>query len=279
MSRGQIVNDIWGVRRAYGGTLPPRDAVPQFLEDLIDLLFPQMGGPGAYADASDVDRAMTALGRRLEVLVGGHATGPGGSAAVVERFFERVPAVYATLWLDAAAIHEGDPASQSLDEVVAAYPGFFAIYTYRVAHELSRAGVSILPRLFTEYAHRRTGIDIHPGATIGERFCIDHGTGIVIGGTCEIGRSVKLYQGVSLGAMSVSKDMAGTKRHPTIEDNVVIYSNATILGGRTRIGHDSIIGGNVWLTESVPPYSIVQHRSDVKVRSKHVDDPAIDFVI
>jgi serine O-acetyltransferase len=139
--------------------------------------------------------------------------------------------------------------------------------------------IPLLPRLFTEYAHVRTGIDIHPGARIGERFCIDHGTGIVIGGTCEIGTSVKMYQGVSLGALSVSKDLAGTKRHPTIEDNVVIYSNATILGGRTRIGHDSVIGGNVWLTESVPAYSIVQHRSEVKVRSRQVEDHAIDFVI
>jgi serine O-acetyltransferase len=139
--------------------------------------------------------------------------------------------------------------------------------------------VKILPRIFTEYAHGKTGIDIHPGATIGKSFFIDHGTGIVIGETTVIGDNVKIYQGVTLGALNVSKDKASTKRHPTIEDNVIIYSGATILGGETIIGHDSVIGGNVWLTYSVLPNSIVYHKSEVAVKDKYPDAEVLNFVI
>ncbi|MCC7044985.1 MAG: serine acetyltransferase [Acidobacteria bacterium] len=271
---------LLAVRHAHTPVLPDRSRVPQFVEDLVELLFPQIEGGRAYTCLADIQSKLDRLGGDLAEILGPQRDRvPGGIDQAVHRFFAALPDVYATLWQDARTIHEGDPASESLDEVIAAYPGFFAVYTYRVAHVLHGLRIPLLPRLFTEYAHVRTGIDIHPGARIGERFCIDHGTGIVIGGTCEIGTSVKMYQGVSLGALSVSKDLAGTKRHPTIEDNVVIYSNATILGGRTRIGHDSVIGGNVWLTESVPAYSIVQHRSEVKVRSRQVEDHAIDFVI
>jgi serine O-acetyltransferase len=159
----------------------------------------------------------------------------------------------------------GDPAAGSLDEVVISYPGFFAICLYRFAHEFYQMGVPILPRVLTEYGHQITGVDIHPGATIGSHFCIDHGTGIVIGETTIIGENVKIYQGVTLGAMSISVDVKGKKRHPTIEDNVVIYSNATILGGETIIGRNSVIGGNVWLTESVPADSRVYHKSEIRL--------------
>ena len=179
-----------------------------------------------------------------------------------------------SLRADAAAIVAGDPAAESLDEVVVAYPGFLAITIHRLAHGLHQLGVPILPRLLAEVAHTRTGIDIHPGATIGRSFCIDHGTGIVIGETAVIGDNVKVYQGVTLGALSVSKSAAGTKRHPTIEDRVVLYANATVLGGDTIVGHDSVIGGNVWLTTSVPPRSFVYHSSQVRVRS--VSD-ALDY--
>jgi serine O-acetyltransferase len=279
-SSASFAERLLAVRHAHVPVLPDRSRVPQFVEDLVELLFPQIEGGRVYSDLADIQAKLDRLGGDLrEILAPQRDRIPGGPDQAIERFFGALPAVYATLWQDARTIHEGDPASESLDEVIAAYPGFFAVYTYRIAHVLHGLRVPLLPRLFTEYAHLRTGIDIHPGARIGERFCIDHGTGIVIGGTCEIGTSVKMYQGVSLGALSVSKDLAGTKRHPTIEDNVVIYSNATILGGRTRIGHDSVIGGNVWLTESVPAYSIVQHRSEVKVRSRQVEDHAIDFVI
>jgi serine O-acetyltransferase len=193
-------------------------------------------------------------------------------------FFQSMPSIHRQLWLDANAIHAGDPASESVDEVISAYPGFFAIAIYRIAHVFYCLNVPIFPRILSEIAHQRTGIDIHPGATIGNSFFIDHGTGIVIGETTFIGDRVKLYQGVTLGALSVNKALSSSKRHPTIENSVVIYSNATILGGETVIGHDSVIGGNVWLTESVPPYSIVYHKSEIKVRTKEETD-ASDFVI
>jgi serine O-acetyltransferase len=195
-----------------------------------------------------------------------------------DQFFSRLPEIHQLLWLDAEAIHAGDPAAESVDEVVSAYPGFFAIAVYRIAHVFYSLEVPIFPRILSEVAHQRTGIDIHPGAKIGRSFFIDHGTGIVVGETTIIGDNVKIYQGVTLGALSVDKSLCATKRHPTIEDRVVIYSNATILGGETIIGHDSVIGGNVWLTESVPPHSVVYHKSEIHVRNREQSE-AIDFVI
>jgi serine O-acetyltransferase len=168
-----------------------------------------------------------------------------------------LPLMRAQLQLDVEATLAGDPAARSSSEVILAYPGIAAITVYRLAHFLYQGEVPLLPRIMTEYMHNRTGIDIHPGASIGCSFSIDHGTGIVIGETTTIGDRVKLYQGVTLGALSVARAMQGTKRHPTIEDDVIIYSGATILGGETVIGHNSIIGGNVWLVESVPPQSTV----------------------
>lgn len=166
---------------------------------------------------------------------------------------------------DARAMHEGDPAAKNLSEVLICYPGLFAIATYRLAHFFYQHNVSLFPRLLSEIAHDKTGIDIHPGAKIGEAFFIDHGTGIVIGESAIIGQHVKIYQGVTLGALSVDKSMAQTKRHPTIEDHCVIYSHATILGGDTIIGAHSVIGGNVWMTKSVSPHSVVYHKSEVKL--------------
>ncbi|NNG02275.1 MAG: serine acetyltransferase [Desulfobacteraceae bacterium] len=167
-----------------------------------------------------------------------------------------VPALRRILATDVQAAFDGDPAAKGYDEIIFCYPGIYAITVYRVAHEISKHGVPMLPRIMTEHAHRETGIDIHPGAQIGERFAIDHGTGIVIGETTEIGRNVRVYQGVTLGALSLPKDagkkLRGKKRHPTIEDDVIIYSGATILGGQTIIGARSVIGGNVWITGSVP---------------------------
>jgi serine O-acetyltransferase len=166
---------------------------------------------------------------------------------------------------DVQATLLGDPAAQSEYEVIRAYPGFYAIAFYRLAHALYEMNVPMLPRILTEYAHSKTGIDIHPGADIDEYFMIDHGTGVVVGETTTIGKHVKLYQGVTLGALSVSKEMASLKRHPTIEDHVVIYSGATILGGETVVGAHSIIGGNVWLTRSVPPQTKIYHQEQVKI--------------
>ena len=179
---------------------------------------------------------------------------------------EELPPIYKSLLMDIEAILNGDPAAKSEYEVVRAYPGFYAIAFYRLAHVLYNMNIPILPRIITEYAHSRTGIDIHPGAKIGSYFFIDHGTGVVIGETAEIGKNVKLYQGVTLGALSVSKNLDRVKRHPTIQDNVIIYSAATVLGGDTIIGHNAVIGGNVWLTKSVPPYSTVYHRPQIEVK-------------
>ena len=170
---------------------------------------------------------------------------------------ESIPEVQRILATDIVAVFEGDPAAKSYDEIIFSYPGVFAITVYRIAHKLHLLGVPLLPRIMSEYVHGETGIDIHPGAIIGERFVIDHGTGVVIGETSEIGKNVRIYQGVTIGALSVPKgrieEMKGRKRHPTIEDDVIIYSGATILGGDTVIGARSVIGGNVWITESLPP--------------------------
>ena len=199
--------------------------------------------------------------------------------SVAEAYFEKLPHTYRMLLIDAEALLKFDPAARSLEEVLLAYPGFYAIAIHRLSHCLWELKIPVLPRLFSEFAHRQTGIDIHPGATIGEAFAIDHGTGIVIGETTVIGKNVKIYQGVTLGALNVDKGYADQKRHPTIEDKVIIYSGATILGGSTTIGHHSIIGGNVWLTYSVPPHSVVYHKSEIKVRDNHPFAEPINFVI
>ncbi len=178
-----------------------------------------------------------------------------------------LPAIRDMLQQDIQAAYEGDPAAMSTMEIVMSYPGLYAITIHRIAHALYTQNVPLIPRVMSEHAHSKTGIDIHPGATIGPGFFIDHGTGVVIGETCRIGKHVKLYQGVTLGALSFAKDEAtgilvkGTKRHPDVEDNVVVYAGATILGGDTVIGHDSVIGGNVWLIQSVPPGSKVYNQT------------------
>jgi serine O-acetyltransferase len=187
---------------------------------------------------------------------------------LAETFFNSLPELYRVLNTDIQAIFKGDPAARSEFEVIRTYPGFYAISLYRLANSLLKLEVPIIPRILTEHAHSKTGIDIHPAAEIDEYFYIDHGTGIVIGETTHIGKYVKLYQGVTLGALSVTKNLADTKRHPTVEDNVVIYSGATILGGETVIGHNSVVGGNVWLTHSIAPNSVVYHDPTIKVSNK-----------
>ncbi|WP_179319083.1 serine O-acetyltransferase EpsC [Winogradskyella helgolandensis] len=183
-------------------------------------------------------------------------------------FKANIPDLYSSLKKDADAIYNNDPASQSIEEIYIAYPGFFAISIYRMARVFYKLKLPLIPRLMTEYAHSITGIDIHPGATIGASFFIDHGTGVVIGETTEIHNNVKVYQGVTLGALTVKKQHQNTKRHPTIEANVTIYANATILGGNTIIGENSVIGGNTWLTESIPENSIVTHNHQVEIFAK-----------
>lgn len=181
--------------------------------------------------------------------------------AIAGNFFNSLPQLFEKINEDVEAMYDGDPAAKSKSEVIQTYPGFYAIAAYRVAHELHKLGVKGIPRVITEHAHSKTGIDIHPSAMIGNHFCIDHGTGAVIGETAVIGNHVKIYQGVTLGALSVSKDDAVRKRHPTLEDHVVVYAGATILGGETVIGHHSIVGGNVWLTRSVPAHSKIYYQA------------------
>lgn len=206
-----------------------------------------------------------------------------GQAKAVE-FLENLPELRRVLSRDVQAAFDGDPAVRTLDEVIFCYPGLEAVTIYRLAHLLHTLRVPLIPRMMTEWAHSKTGIDIHPGATIGDHFFIDHGTGVVIGETCEIGSHVKLYQGVTLGALSFQTDgdgnlVRGTKRHPTIEDRVVIYANATVLGGATRIGHDSVIGSNVWLTRSVDSHTtVVLERPKLRMRGE-VNLPESDYQI
>ena len=183
-------------------------------------------------------------------------------------YVQELPRILEKLNLDAQAISDCDPASLSLEEVYMAYPGFYAIAIYRLAHEFYKSGFPMMPRLMTEYAHQKTGVDINPGAQIGESFFIDHATGVVIGETAVIKNNVKIYQGVTLGALYVAKNLKQTKRHPTIEENVTIYANATILGGETVIGANSVIGGNAWLTASVPPNSKVFHNPEISIKTK-----------
>ena len=194
-------------------------------------------------------------------------------------FFNSVLEMFYILIKDLNAVLEFDPAAKSRNEVLIAYPGYYAIVVHRVAHFLWYKNCIILSRFIAEYAHSKTGIDIHPGAKIGEHFFIDHGTGVVIGETTIIGNNVKIYQGVTLGALSVEKSESNQKRHPTIEDNVVIYANATILGGNTTIGKDAVIGGNVWITNSIPSKSLVFHKSEIVVKNKKLFPEAINFSI
>ncbi|MFD1616019.1 serine O-acetyltransferase EpsC [Gelatiniphilus marinus] len=185
-----------------------------------------------------------------------------------DAFYCTLPEVRRKLDLDAEAIEKNDPASKSLEEIYLAYPGFHAIAIYRISHELFKLNMPIIPRMMSEYVHGITGIDIHPGATIGESFFVDHGTGIVIGETSIIEKNVKIYQGVTLGGLQVNKNLAATKRHPTIQENVTIYANATILGGDIVIGANSTIGANVWITQSVPENSLVTYKTEIKIRPK-----------
>ena len=231
--------------------LPGTAQVAATLRNLFSLLFPGCHGAGPVPHErchEQVEELFAQIAAEIEVMA-------------------ELPAIGKMLQEDIEAAYEGDPAAISKMEVVMAYPGFRAITVHRLAHTLYSLQVPILPRVMSEIAHSKTGIDIHPGAQIGEHFFIDHGTGVVIGETTVIGKNVKLYQGVTLGALSFPKDeatgmlMKGHKRHPNVEDNVVVYAGATILGGETTIGHDSEIGGNVWLMESIPPFSRVYNQT------------------
>lgn len=260
----QFFSDLFNKHRQVDA-VPTNKEIAAWAMRLIRLLFPEQHSR-EYADLEQVKNEFKQLENELAyVLNATRACRDCDNELLAKHFFDQVPELYRKLNTDIQAIFDGDPAAQSEFEIIRTYPGFFAISFYRVAHSLQQHKVPLLPRILTEWAHSKTGIDIHPAAEIGEYFYIDHGTGIVIGESCLIGNNVKLYQGVTLGALSVSKNLAFTKRHPTVEDNVVIYAGATILGGETTIGHDSVIGGNVWLTRSVAPHSTVFHKATVTV--------------
>lgn len=239
--------------------------VRQSVDELICLLFPQRGCRGA-GGLENIDAQLLELKRRfnhyMESLTVLNADLQTKGPQIVEDFFSQLEVISTQLDKDVQAAFNGDPAAYSKEEVIITYPGFYAVCVYRLAHEFYKLNVPLLPRLMSEYAHEKTGIDIHPGADIGESFYIDHGTGVVIGETTNIGKNVKIYQGVTLGALSVKKKLQSKKRHPTIEDDVVIYASATILGGETIVGKGSVIGGNVWLTESVAPGTVVFHKHE-----------------
>jgi serine O-acetyltransferase len=275
--------------------LPSYDEVIAALDDLTEIIYPgyrrreglHRGNISYYVgDLVDRlhDRLTTQIGRALRHDAGAtslcdqdHDFEALGQAKTLQ-FLDQIPQIRRVLATDVQAAYDGDPACKNHDEVIFCYPGLEAITVYRIAHLLHELEIPFIPRMMTEWAHKRTGIDIHPGATIGPHFFIDHGTGVVIGETCEIGEHVKIYQGVTLGALSFPTDsngqlVRGQKRHPTIEDRVVIYANATLLGGRTIIGHDAVIGSSVWLTSSVAPRTtVVLEKPQLKMRSEGPDE-------
>jgi serine O-acetyltransferase len=281
------------VNHSGGNNLPSRESMEDILRNLDELVFP------GFREQAELDHNNLRLisAERINLLArelikeveksigfalrlgqdknersseygGIHGGCRAAAELVVEEFFEELPHIRSFLAMDLEAAFRGDPAAQSADEVILSYPGFQAITVYRIAHFFYTRQVPLIPRMMSEIIHGRTGIDIHPGADIGEFFFIDHGTGVVIGETAVIGKNVKLYQGVTLGALSTKKEDTGRKRHPTIEDNVTIYANATILGGKTVIGRDCVIGGSVWITSSVPSGSTIYLTSTKQTASK-----------
>lgn len=279
MSEQSFVSRLYQSHASHRN-LPQKPAAYRFADRVLEVLFPHFAEDQTFSSEDAVSAQLFQLNKDLRKMLHPlHDELPAGTAVLADRFFEQLPGIYDLLCQDAEAIVIEDPAAGDINEVLLTYPGFYAIAIYRIAHQLCGLGIPLLPRMLTEYAHRQTGIDIHPGARIGRYFCIDHGTGIVIGQTTVIGDHVKLYQGVTLGAVSVEKGLANTKRHPNIEDHVVIYAGATILGGNVVVGHHSVIGGNVWLTESVQPYSKVYHKSQIKVSSSRQREEYLEFYI
>ncbi len=254
---------------------PPKKEIENWLDKLFDFLFlshqKQSDEQTIQRDYLDIKIHLNNL---LDTLLA-----HGFGVEYTNLFMDNLHFIYENILEDAHTFLQFDPAAKSLEEVVFAYPGFYAIFTYRIAHSLHRLGILFLPRILSEYAHQKTGIDIHPAAVIGSHFMIDHGTGVVIGETTIIGNYVKIYQGVTLGALQVAKELARTKRHPTIEDEVIIYSGSTILGGNTVIGKRTTIGGNVWLTHSVPSDSLVLNKSEIRMKNSEKTIDVDDYCI
>jgi serine O-acetyltransferase len=262
----------------YCMEVPSMVQTHEFVDSMVQTLFPIKHNCMVDADeiSIELDRCAIKLKELLHSIRKSIVRSP---EELVQDFFAELPGAFGQLIADAEAITRFDPASTCVEEIILCYPGFYCISVYRMAHILHQLGIPVMPRVMTEYAHGKTGIDIHPGASIGSPFFIDHGTGIVIGETAVIGKDVKIYQGVTLGALTVEKKLARTKRHPTIEDQVVIYAGSTILGGNTVIGHHTVVGGNTWITESVPPHSVVYRNHRVVIKDGKDHDAPINFVI
>lgn len=263
----QFISDLYKVHLDCQ-RCPNPSVIHSFFKELLGTLFPDFSNQ-VYHTERGFELHIEKLKLQLDqILHRNPSTCSVEAEKVVNHFFGKLPQIYNQLKRDISAMYLGDPAAKSEKEVIRTYPGFLAIAAYRIAHVLFQLEIQIIPRMITEYAHSKTGIDIHPGAQIGNHFCIDHGTGVVVGETTVIGDHVKIYQGVTLGALSVNKEDAKTKRHPSIGNNVVIYAGATILGGKTLVGDHSIIGGNVWLTKSVPPYSKLYYFLETKANEE-----------
>lgn len=262
----------------YSREMPSVKQTQRFCRDLVNLLYPIR--ENRRLDLAEIESDLEKLESRLqEILMPLEKDLREPSSVIASSFFDQLPEVFLLLQGDSEVFLRSDPAAENVEEVILCYPGFFTLVVYRFAHILYKLNVPLIPRLMTEYAHGKTGIDIHPGAVIGRNCFIDHGTGIVIGETTVVGDNVKIYQGVTLGALYVKKNLSNTKRHPTIEDNVILYAGCTILGGNTVIGHDTVVGGNVWLTESVLPNSVVYHQDKAVVRENKPPDESHHYSI
>ncbi|MCM4157360.1 serine O-acetyltransferase EpsC [Gramella sp. AN32] len=259
MDQEEIIKKIEAQKRLPNLNFSIKEKTEAFTKRLFYTLFDKQ---------TAVEDNLMELGKDFEVLAKLVCWEPGSPCKDIwQDYLQLLPGILEKLNLDAEAIFKNDPAANSVEEVYLSYPGFFAIAIYRLSHEFYKFGLPLVPRLMTECAHRLTGTDINPGAKIGDSFFIDHATGVVIGETAVIKDHVKIYQGVTLGALTVNKELRDTKRHPTIERNVTIYANATILGGETIIGENSIIGGNVWLTKSIPKNSMVSHTPQITIKN------------
>ncbi len=285
---------LGGINHITGPNLPSRTGVIAILETFESLIFPgfqseeKLDGDLIHytigAKTRRLVRELTVeIARSLEYKsrIEGNDFTPGNSRKDAEALaldlLAMIPSLRERAMDDVEAAFAGDPAARSHEEVILSYPGLEAIACHRIAHELYLKQIPLIPRMMSEHVHGNTGIDIHPGASIGDRFFIDHATGVVIGETAIIGRNVKLYQGVTIGALSVAKELADKKRHPTIEDEVTIYAGATILGGKTVLGKGSVIGGNVWITSSLPPFSVVYNKpADYRVKNRYADGSSAD---
>lgn len=264
--------------RNYCAESPAVEPARRFIDSLVHTLFPIRLDctVGERELGMELDRAALKL-RGLFSSIPNSLDGT--PEEMTELFFSMVPEAFEKLTVDAESVIKNDPAAQSVEEIILCYPGFFAITVYRMAHILYTINVPVLARIMSEYAHELTGIDIHPGARIDSPFFIDHGTGVVIGETTQIGKEVRIYQGVTLGALTVERSLVNTKRHPTIEDHVVIYAGSTILGGDTVIGHHTVVGGNTWITESILPHSVVYRNHRVLVKDRKGYNPPNNFDI